>query len=67
MKDEPEHRIRLIDAKNKQLGIMTLSQASAIAASQQLQLVGIALNASPPIYKLVETTNQKRDERRWSM
>jgi len=67
MKDESEQHVRVIDTQNKQLGIMTLSQAKAIAASQKLKLIGIALKAKPPVYRLVETGHPKRIEKRWSM
>ncbi|HXR04997.1 MAG TPA: hypothetical protein VN836_09865 [Verrucomicrobiae bacterium] len=64
---DPEQQVRLIDLSGKQLGIVTFSQARAIAVSQQVRLLCIAPSANPPIYRLYRGDEKKPSERRWSM
>ena len=65
---DPEQQVRLVDLSGKQLGIMTYSQASAIAASQQVRLICIAPSAKPPIYRLYRGDEKKKaSEKRWSV
>jgi translation initiation factor IF-3 len=66
---DPQQRVRLIDGKGNQLGIMTLSAAEAIAVSQGAKLVKIAPTATPPIFRLMDDeTYQKliKKRKRWS-
>jgi translation initiation factor IF-3 len=67
---DPQQRVRLIDGKGKQLGIMTLSAAEAFAVSQGAKLVKIASTVTPPIFRLMDDeTYQKliKKRQRWSM
>jgi len=50
--EDLQQRIRLIDAKLKPLGMMTLSDAQTIARSQGMKLVKITSNVVPPVYRL---------------
>jgi translation initiation factor IF-3 len=65
---DPEQQVRLVDLLGKQLGVMSLSQAEAIAMSQQLRLRCIASSAKPPIYRLFRGRGKvKAPEKRWSL
>jgi translation initiation factor IF-3 len=57
---DPQKRVRLIDVEGMQLGIMTLAEAERIAQSRQLELVGIASTATPPIYRLLNRRSEVR-------
>ena len=67
-KADPEQQVRLIDLSGKQLGVMPLSHAKAIAVSQQVRLLCIASSAKPPVYRLYRGGGKgKAPEKRWSM
>lgn len=51
--------IRLIDAKAKQIGVLTLSQALEMAKDSDLDLVEIAPKAKPPVVKLISFSKFK--------
>lgn len=58
-----KQRIRLIDSSGKQLGIMTLSEATKIADNTGTKLTKLfAQTVSPPIYRLLK----KVDKPRWT-
>jgi len=62
---DPQQRVRLLDGKGKQLGIMTLAEARTVAQNQRAKLVKIAPSVTPPIYRLVEASeHQKHIEKR---
>jgi translation initiation factor IF-3 len=46
--------VRLIDEDKKQLGIVPISQALAIAREKELDLVSISPNADPPVCRLLD-------------
>ena len=46
--------VRLIDSEDKQIGIMSLSEAMEIAAEKELDLVEIAPQAAPPVVKVID-------------
>ncbi len=47
-------QVRLIDNNGEQIGIQPLQQALDLATQQQLDLVEIAPQASPPVCKLID-------------
>jgi translation initiation factor IF-3 len=51
--------VRLIDAKAKQIGVLTLSQALQMAQDNNTDLVEIAPKAKPPVVKLISFTKFK--------
>jgi translation initiation factor IF-3 len=46
--------VRVIDTEKKQLGVMQLSEAIAMARNRGVDLVEIAPNANPPVCRLVD-------------
>lgn len=46
--------VRLIDEDKKQLGIVPISEALAIAREKELDLVSISPNAEPPVCRLLD-------------
>mgnify|MGYP000978785534 FL=1 len=46
--------IRLIDAKGKQLGLMSAREAQSLAKDSQLDLVKVSPGAKPPVCKLMD-------------
>ncbi|NGX39027.1 MAG: Translation initiation factor IF-3 [Chlamydiae bacterium] len=46
--------VRLIDKAGKQVGILTIQQAMALAESENLDLVEIAPKANPPVCKVID-------------
>ena len=46
--------VRVIDEDGKQLGIMSLQEALALAEEKDLDLLEVAPNASPPVCRLVD-------------
>ena len=46
--------VRLIDHEDKQIGIMSLSEAMQIASEKELDLVEIAPSATPPVVKVID-------------
>ena len=60
---EPKHRrngkirareVRVLGEDKQQLGVLTLGEALSIARSQNLDLVEIAPNATPPVCRIVD-------------
>jgi len=47
-------QVRLIDADGKQLGIVPIEEAQRIALEQDLDLVEVAPQASPPVCKVMD-------------
>ena len=56
-------RVRLIDGKGRNFGVMMLSEARRIADEQRVELVGIALTVKPPIYRLVKPGERQEPKR----
>jgi len=46
--------VRVVDENGKQLGIMSLEEALALAAEKDLDLLEVAPNVSPPVCRLVD-------------
>lgn len=46
--------VRLLDAENKQIGVMPLADAFKLSDEQTLDLVEISGQASPPVVKLID-------------
>lgn len=46
--------MRVIDAEGAQLGILSIREALAIAEEQELDLVEVAPNATPPVCRLMD-------------
>jgi len=46
--------VRLIDNEDKQIGIMSLSDAFKLAQEKELDLVEIAPSAKPPVVKIID-------------
>lgn len=47
-------KVRVIDKEGKQVGVLPIHQALAIAEAQGLDLVEIAPNAEPPVCKIID-------------
>ncbi|MGH7912742.1 MAG: translation initiation factor IF-3 [Candidatus Dormibacteraceae bacterium] len=63
--------VRLIDDKNNQLGVLSLSAAQRIAGEKGLDLVEVAPQARPPVCRLIdygrfkfESIKKDKDQRR---
>jgi translation initiation factor IF-3 len=63
--------VRAIDSDGKQIGIMPISQALALAQQRGLDLVEVAPNANPPVCRIMdfgkykyEQTKREREARR---
>lgn len=62
--------VRLIDSEDKQIGVMSISQALELAREKELDLVEIAPAANPPVVKVVDFSkflyylNKKKKEER---
>lgn len=54
--------VRLIDASNKQIGVVTIEEARNQARNAGLDLVEIASSASPPVVKIVDFKKFKYEE-----
>ncbi len=48
------NEVRLIDNEDKQIGIMSLSEAFSMAREKELDLVEIAPQAKPPVVKIID-------------
>ena len=48
------HKVRVISKDGKQVGILTLIDAQKLADEDELDLVEIAPNASPPVCKIID-------------
>ena len=47
-------KVRVIDEKGKQVGVLELSKAKELAKKANLDLVEIAPRATPPVVKIIE-------------
>ncbi len=54
--------IRLVDANNKQIGVLSIEEARKKALEENLDLVEIAANASPPVVKIIDFKKFKYEE-----
>lgn len=55
-------RVRLIDAEGKQLGVVPIREAFAIADEAGLDLIEIAPNADPPVCKVMDYGKFRYDQ-----
>ncbi len=56
--------IRVIDSQGKQLGVLPLGEARALAQKEGLDLVEIAPRAKPPVVKLIDYAKFKYQEQK---
>jgi len=56
--------VRVIDEEDKQVGVLTLSEALSRADKAKLDLVEIAPNAKPPVAKIINFGKFKYQERK---
>jgi len=56
--------VRLLDADNKQIGVLSIAQAREMAKEQDLDLVEIAAKAKPPVVKLIKFSKFKYLEKK---
>jgi translation initiation factor IF-3 len=54
--------VRVVDADGSQLGIMSLRDALRVAAEKNLDLVAIALNAKPPVCRVMDFGKYKYEQ-----
>ena len=54
--------VRVIDADGKQLGVITTSQALAVAQQRGMDLVEVAPNATPPVCRVVDFGKYKYEQ-----
>ncbi len=54
--------MRVVDADGSQLGIMALRDALRVAAEKNLDLVAIALNAKPPVCRVMDFGKYKYEQ-----
>jgi translation initiation factor IF-3 len=54
--------VRVVDADGSQLGIMALRDALRVAAEKNLDLVAIALNAKPPVCRVMDFGKYKYEQ-----
>lgn len=54
--------MRVVDADGSQLGIMSLRDALRVAAEKNLDLVAIALNAKPPVCRVMDFGKYKYEQ-----
>ena len=59
-------KVRVIDEKDKQIGILALSDALKKAEEAKLDLVEIAPNAKPPVAKIIDFGKFRYQERKKS-
>ena len=52
--------MRVIGKMRQQLGIMSLADAIQIAESEGAELVNIAPNAEPPIYRIIDPEEYRK-------
>jgi translation initiation factor IF-3 len=57
-------QVRVIDEENKQLGILELADALALAIHKQLDLVEIAPNQRPPVCRIMDFGKFKYEEKK---
>jgi translation initiation factor IF-3 len=57
--------VRLIDTDKTQLGVVPLAAALQLARDKGLDLVEIAPNATPPIFRLIELGKHDQKNRQW--
>ena len=58
--------LRVVGAENEQLGIMSLSDALALAAEHQLDLVEVASNAKPPVARIMNFGKYRYEQQKRS-
>ncbi len=56
--------VRLLDADNKQIGVLSIAEARQMAKEQELDLVEIVEKANPPVVKLIKFTKFKYLEKK---
>lgn len=63
--------VRLIDSEDKQIGVMPIEEAKALAIEKELDLVEIAPQAQPPVVKIVnyskflyQLSKKKKEEKK---
>lgn len=54
--------MRVVDADGSQLGIMSLRDALRVAAEKNLDLVAVALNAKPPVCRVMDFGKYKYEQ-----
>ena len=54
--------MRVVDADGSQLGIMSLRDALRVAAEKNLDLVAIAMNAKPPVCRVMDFGKYKYEQ-----
>jgi translation initiation factor IF-3 len=54
--------VRVVDADGSQLGIMSLRDALRVAAEKNLDLVAIAMNAKPPVCRVMDFGKYKYEQ-----
>lgn len=59
-----DKELRVVDADGSQLGILSLSDAMQRAASQNLDLVKIAPQASPPVCRIMDYGKYRYEQQR---
>ena len=52
--------VRVIGKTGKQLGIMTIAEAIKIADDERAEMVNIAPNAKPPMYRLIDPDEYRK-------
>lgn len=55
-------RVRVIDAKGEQLGVLQTSEALSMAQAAGLDLVEVAPNANPPVCKIIDYGKFRYDQ-----
>lgn len=60
--EEPDKRVRVIGRDSRQLGIMMLSEALKIADTERAKLVKITQTISPPVYRIVESSEHQKSK-----
>lgn len=55
-------QVRLIDSDGGQLGVVAIQKALEIASQQDLDLVEVAPNASPPVCRIIDYSKFKYDQ-----
>lgn len=57
-------KMRIVDEKGEQIGVMTKSEALKLAADEGLDLVEVAGKADPPVVKLIDFAKFRYQEKR---
>lgn len=56
------NQVRLVDANGKQVGVVPLARALTTAREEQLDLVEVAPNVSPPVCKIMDYNKYKYEQ-----